>query len=162
MVRNLYRYGFSPQETTSTTFTATSPSTTEDVGTSPLNESLHSPPNAQNEIQTKPCTSCRLHAVRSSELEAALLAKGHELEKFKEMMRAVSVFFNVNFAREGSSTAFKQYLYYLVACNTVQELNETTFCIGPAIKFTEQKLAVSTSFEPRPTPTFVVFIITIK
>ncbi|RCN52479.1 zinc finger, C2H2 type [Ancylostoma caninum] len=80
----------SPQETTSTAFTATSPSTTEEVGASPLNESsLHSPPTAQNEIQTKPCTSCRLHAVRSSELEAALLAKGHELEKFKEMMRAV-------------------------------------------------------------------------
>ncbi|EPB67615.1 zinc finger, C2H2 type [Ancylostoma ceylanicum] len=84
----------SPQETTSTAFTATSPSTTEEVGASPLNESLHSPPTAQNEIQTKPCTSCRLHAVRSSELEAALLAKGHELEKFKEMMRAVICFSN--------------------------------------------------------------------
>ncbi|VDK59695.1 unnamed protein product [Cylicostephanus goldi] len=82
----------SPQETTSTAFTATSPSTTEEVGSSPLNESLHSPPTAQKEIQTKCCTSCRLHAVRSSELEAALLAKRHELEKFKEMMRAVGVF----------------------------------------------------------------------
>ncbi|XGW29738.1 hypothetical protein V3C99_009074 [Haemonchus contortus] len=80
----------SPQETSSTTFAETSPSNTEEVTASPHNESMPSPPSSQaGEAPSKYCTSCRLHAVRSTELEAALLAKGHELEKFKEMMRAV-------------------------------------------------------------------------
>ncbi|VDL76309.1 unnamed protein product [Nippostrongylus brasiliensis] len=84
----------SPQETTSTAFTSfaeTSPSNTEEVAPSPHNDSIPSPGNNQPvDVPSKFCTSCRLHAVRSTELEAALLAKGHELEKFKEMMRAVS------------------------------------------------------------------------
>ncbi|KAK6015361.1 zinc finger, C2H2 type [Ostertagia ostertagi] len=80
----------SPQETSSTAFAETSPSNTEEVTASPHNESMHSPPSSQaGELSSKFCTSCRLHAVRSTELEAALLAKGHELQKFKEMMRAV-------------------------------------------------------------------------
>ncbi|PIO65036.1 zinc finger, C2H2 type [Teladorsagia circumcincta] len=80
----------SPQETSSTAFAETSPSNTEEVTASPHNDSMHSPPSSQaGELSSKFCTSCRLHAVRSTELEAALLAKGHELQKFKEMMRAV-------------------------------------------------------------------------
>ncbi|KAK6055980.1 zinc finger, C2H2 type [Cooperia oncophora] len=86
----LVHRGKDPQETSSTTFAETSPSHTEEAAASPHNESMHSPPSSQaNEGPSKYCTSCRLHAVRSTELEAALLAKGHELQKFKEMMKAV-------------------------------------------------------------------------
>ncbi|KJH49888.1 zinc finger, C2H2 type [Dictyocaulus viviparus] len=78
----------SPQDPMSTAVYETSSSTSEEMTNLPAADSLHRTLN-QADVIPKFCTSCRLHAVRSTELEAALLAKGHELERFKEMMRVV-------------------------------------------------------------------------
>uniref|UniRef100_A0A1I7XHB7 Zinc finger protein n=1 Tax=Heterorhabditis bacteriophora TaxID=37862 RepID=A0A1I7XHB7_HETBA len=57
-------------------------STTRTVSTSP------EPASKSCVEERKRCSECTLHRMRTSELEAALLAKGNELEKYKEMMRA--------------------------------------------------------------------------